>query len=165
MKTISGNKKYDRNCTLVISEPETSEYILRAVLRLAKMYPEMEFHLRRHPQETYSSEQIQRIENTVNVIDVTSKECSQIAILPYENIIGDNSSVLYEAVSIGKKVGRLNCDSLIAIGYKKGKEDGFYYLNNLKDFDSFINLKHNYEKRSYIYSDFDIKLFKRLISN
>lgn len=164
LKKIVENNKYENNYILVISEPEPSENILTVVLKLANMYPELEFHIRRHPQEVYSDTQKERIKLARNVKDVSSSECSQVAIMPYTYIIGDNSSVLFEAVSIGKKVARLNCEGLISYGYDPEEQDGFFYLNNLNDFTSFINSNHKKKDNRMIYSDFDSHAFKCLIS-
>lgn len=128
------------------------------------MYPEWEFHIRRHPQEVYSDSQKERIKLTRNVKDVSSNECSQVAIMPYTYIIGDNSSVLFEAVSIGKKVARINCEGLISYGYDHEEQDGFFYINNLNEFSSFINSNQKKKNNRMIYSDFDSDLFKCLIS-
>lgn len=164
LKKIVENSKYANNCILVISEPEPSENILTVVLKLANMYPELEFHIRRHPQEVYSDSQKERIRLTKNVKDVSSSECSQVAIMPYTYIIGDNSSVLFEAVSIGKKVARLNCEGLISYGYDHKEQDGFFYLNNLNEFSSFITSNQKKQDNRMIYSHFDSGLFKHLIA-
>lgn len=164
LKKIIGDKKYGNNCILVISEPETSELILATVLKLAKSYPDIEFHIRRHPQEVYSEVQKERIRVTTNIKDVSSSVCSQIAIMPYNYILGDNSSVLFEALSVGKKVARLNCEGLISYGYLREKEDGFYYLNDVNDFSLFLKSNFKNRKLSKIYSDFNVELFNNIIS-
>lgn len=162
IRNLSTKKIYDSKCILIVSEPEPSETILSIVFRLATEYPDFVFHIRRHPQEYYSEFQKDKIESTYNVKDVSSKECSQLAIMPYEYIIGDNSSVLYEALAVGKKVARLNCEGLNAIGYIKGQEDGFFYINNINDFQSFVGsfVTNGYKT---IYSPFDAKLFKSIL--
>ena len=164
LKRINNKGEGSDNSVLVISEPEPSELILSVVIKLAKLYPGMEFHIRRHPQEVYSESQNMRINQIPNVKDVSSSECSQLAILPYHYIVGDNSSVLFEALSIGKKVGRFNCEGLMSQGYLPGNNDGFCYINELKDFDSFIKTSVLSNGNRTIYSDFNVKLFKQLIS-
>lgn len=164
LKKIALNEDCKTNCILVISEPQPSEQMLRVVLRLAEMYPNLQFHIRRHPQEMYSVTQRERIKLTTNVKDVSSNECSQLAIMPYKYVIGDNSSVLFEAMSIGKKVARLNCEGLVAYGYEEDKEDGFCYVNSLCEFELFINSNLEVCNTANVYSDFDSRLFKSLIS-
>lgn len=158
--TVSENIK---NAVLVISEPAISDLLLSFVALLARNYPTIEFHLRRHPQETYSDEQIEIIHSFQNVMDVSSSQCSQIVILSYEYILGENSSVLYEALSVGKKVARINCCGLHAIGFKDNLSDGFYYINHTEDFLDFMTNFNNGTTEYKIYSDFNSGLFKTLL--
>ena len=163
IRNLTTKRDYGNKCILVVSEPEPSENILSIILRLATEYPDYEFHIRRHPQEYYSESQIKKIQSTHNVKDVSSKECSQLAILPYEYIMGDNSSVLYEALAVGKKVARLNCEGLNAIGYVEGKEDGFFYINKINEFQAFIRSSITNSDKT-IYSPFNAQLFKSILN-
>ena len=88
----------------------------------------------------------------------------QIAILPYNFVIGENSSVLYESLSLGKKVGRINCNGLNAIAYDAANSDGFYYINDIEDFSHFMDATVINTGKLQIYSDFNSNLFNSLIS-
>ena len=131
---------------------------------MAYKLPELNFHIRRHPQENYDDIQLERIKFHHNISDVSSKQCSQLAILPYQFIAGENSSVLFEALSIGKHVCRFNCRGLSAIGYKQNILDGFFYINSLDEFSAFIQNQNITNARNQIYSDFNTKLFMSLIN-
>lgn len=152
-----------QNSVLVISEPEVSENILRVTLLLAQKYPQINFHLRRHPQEIYNHTQIVSISQYKNVCDVTSKQCSQVAIMAYDFIIGENSSVLFEALSIGKKVARIDCEGLSVTGYDSTKEDGFFYIHSLDDFPNFLLYSPHIKSNLNIYSDFKASLLVSLM--
>lgn len=152
-----------QNSVLVISEPEVSENILRVTLLLAQKYPQINFHLRRHPQEIYNHTQIVSISQYKNVCDVTSKQCSQVAIMAYDFIIGENSSVLFEALSIGKKVAKIDCEGLSVTGYDSTKEDGFFYIHSLDDFPNFLLYSPHIKSNLNIYSDFKASLLVSLM--
>ena len=151
------------NAVLVISEPGISEKLLLFIVSLADKYPQIEFHIRRHPQESFNEKQLSIIKESKNIKDVTSTQCSQIAILPYDFIMGENSSVLYESLSMGKNVARINCCGFNAIGYDLNKDDGFYYINSIDNFYGFMHINSRNSKDT-IYSDFNRELFIKLIS-
>lgn len=66
-------------------------------------------------------------------------------------MIGTNSSVLFEALSLGKNVGRLAFGGLFINRYIG--DDDFYYVQSLEDFDNFLrNRKRGIGKA---YSDFE----------
>ena len=152
------------DAVLVISEPEISEKLLNFIVALSRKFPDVYFHIRRHPQELFNALQLKILKENSHIIDVSSKQCSQIAILPYNFVIGENSSVLYESLSLGKKVGRINCNGLNAIGYDATNSDGFYYINDIEDFSHFMDAAVINTGKLQIYSDFNSNLFNSLIS-
>lgn len=105
------------------------------------------------------------IDDVQNVKDVTSTECSQIAIMRYKYIVGENSSVVFEAISAGKMVARLNCEGMTAMGYNPSVKDGFYYINEIGDFEEFINQREATGAETVAYSDFNTIIFKSVINN
>ena len=70
--------------------------------------------------------------------------------------------MLYEALSIGKRVGRFNFEGLTARGGNPGVQDGFFYINNEKEFEKFITERRT-TKGGNTYSTFDAELFKELL--
>lgn len=161
---LNNNVKTLHNTVLFISEPEISDILLGIIEELAYKLPELNFHIRRHPQENYDDIQLERIKLHHNISDVSSRQCSQLAILPYQFIAGENSSVLFEALSVGKHVCRFNCRGLSAIGYEQNVQDGFYYINSLDEFRAFVNNQNITNAKTQIYSDFNTKLFMSLIN-
>jgi len=89
---------------------------------------------------------------------------STLAIMSYKFLLGENSSVLYEALSFGKKVGRINYGGLLPELVEGNVIDGFYYLNGPNDFNFFINSSINTESKvdNLAYSDFDKDKFNSL---
>lgn len=150
---------------LVISEPEISQKVIDIVILFANHFPEYKFHIRRHPQEKFTDKQKEMISGYANILDVSSPVNSNIAILSYDFIIGENSTVLYEALSIGKKVGRINFGGFVLRQYDPTQPDGFYYIHQIEDLKDFISTEfHVGNARKHIYSDFNVDLFNSFLS-
>ena len=78
------------------------------------------------------------ISGYANILDVSSPVNSNIAILSYDFIIGENSTVLYEALSIGKS--RKNYfGGFVLRQYDPTQPDGFYYIHQVEDLKDFIS--------------------------
>lgn len=153
--------KYGKNTTLVISEPNISEKIIDVVRILAKAYPSHQFHIRCHPQEKLSDSQKKVVNSLKNVAVVDNNIESFCALSQYEYVIGENSTVLYEAMSLGKKVARINFGGLEV----KETEDihGGSMMYEPSDFGKFLSVPYDFSRDSKeLYSDFDLKQFTRI---
>ena len=159
------NTEFFPDTFLVISEPEISQKVIDIVIYFANNFPEYKFHIRRHPQEKFTDKQKEMISGYANILDVSSPVNSNIAILSYDFIIGENSTVLYEALSIGKKVGRINFGGFVLRQYDPTQPDGFYYIHQEEDLKDFISTgSHTDNARKDIYSDFNVDLFNSFLS-
>lgn len=159
LKNIISSDRFD-NCCLVISEPAISDQIIDAVALLSEKYPEIEFHIRRHPQEVFSEKQKARIASLNNVSDATNKKNSILVAMSYDYIIGENSTVLFEGLSLGKKVARLNICSLYPV--KRDDNDAFYYIDNVEDFDHYLKGPVKHSSKS-VYTEFNVELFNSFL--
>lgn len=149
----------DSRC-LLISSADISDKIISVGRELAEKHHDIQFDIRRHPMEIYNSDQKSILEKTANLNDVSSSECSAAAIMKYKYIIGEGSSVLYEALCMGKKVARLAC---IGVELRnRSEDDAFYYLDDLSQFDDFLKAPHK-ELKKRAYTKFDKDLFNSLL--
>lgn len=105
---------------LVISSPAITEEIVTIVEKLAILYPMNKFYFRTHPQENLSVSQKERLTLCFKCFLFGKSIESNIEILSYEHVIGTNSSVLFEALSLGKNVGRLAFGGLFLNRYIGG---------------------------------------------
>lgn len=138
---------------LVVSEPGISEKIINVLIEIVKRYPEYFFHVRCHPQEKISNNLINRIKGNENIKVVDNKVESFVAISQYKTIIGEISSVLFEAMSLHKKVGRLNFGGLVS--KETPQLHGGTIINSPEEFDLFMKSPYNDENDSKdLYSDF-----------
>lgn len=138
---------------LVISEPGITDKIINVLIEITQKYPEYNFHIRCHPQEKMSNDQLEKISEFENIEVVDNKIESFTALNQYKTIIGEISSVLFEAMSLHKKVGRLNFGGLVS---KETEQlHGGTKINSPQEFDQFMKSPYNDENDSKdLYSDF-----------
>lgn len=150
---------FEDNVSIVISEPEITDKIIAVLIDIVKLYPQYVFHIRCHPQERLSKEQLDRIKeyDTIIVVDNTIESFS--AINHYKTVIGEISSVLFEAMSLHKKVGRLNFGGLVS--RETEQLHGGIIINSPQEFDLFMKSLYSDESDSKdLYSDFQPDVLK-----
>ncbi len=153
---------YKDNVFLVISEPQISEKLLDIVVDLANQYLDKVFHIRCHPQEQFSEDMLDKIRGNKRIQVVNNEVESFCALSKYHSILGENSSVLFEAMSLGKKVGRFNYGGLHVINNQY--IHGGKVLNTSDDFFVFTNQRYDdSQDNKDIYSDFDNVFFDSLM--
>src|SRR5690554_8998 len=155
------------NCILVISSPSCTFKLFKLVVKLAKEFPKYEFHIRLHPQEGYRDEQYKAIEQIDNISMDNHKVDSAVVIHQYKYIVGENSSVLYEALCLNKRDARLDMEGIVIKDQNNNTTTGFSYVKNMKDFKDFLNPKEgkNDLENLGIYDDFKEEVVNTLIKN
>lgn len=148
---------------LVISSSEISEQILDALIILSPVLQEVQFHIRLHPSEAYD-ERLQQKLKTIPNAKVVNNRIDSAKVLPqYSRVIGENSSVLYEALSYGCKVGMLNICGLHPATYTPGIKDSFSIIDSKDDFERFMSEEEVKVNPNAFYTDFDANLFNAFI--
>lgn len=149
------------NHVLIISSPHITDKILNIAVELSKAYPAYFFDIRCHPKEKFTQDQkdvVTGIDN-LNLVDNTIE--SFMAIMPYRYVLGENSSVLYEAFSIGKIVGRFNYNGISIRKISIEDDSSFFYLNKVEDFAQFVQFVPTGDRNVY-YSDFNPEIVNNL---
>lgn len=157
-----GGKAYSSNVALVASEPELTDKLIAVLKDIVNHYPQYEFHIRCHPQERLSEKQYESISDCPQIQVVDNRVESFCALSQYEVVIGEISSVLFEAMSLGKKVARLNYGGLNA----KETEllHGGTIVNSAEDYHKFITTPYSDENDSKeIYSDYQYETLNRIL--
>ncbi|WP_159331202.1 hypothetical protein [Tenacibaculum maritimum] len=158
------NIKLIPKSVLVVSSPAITDKILKTTLELAEQYSTYSFSIRLHPQEALSSAQQKQLHNRKNIVLDNKNIDSLISVLKHEVIIGENSSVVYEALSLGKKVGKIMFNGLDSKKKLDSKFEGLKYLYGIKDFSFFVsNASKKNISSSGIYDTFDKKKFNKLL--
>jgi len=165
IKQYIPDSKHEDNTFLVISESHISQKIIQTMIELSNAYPDLIFHIRLHPLEKWSSEQMEEVLPYKNISIQDNTMNSSIALLSYNSILGENSTVMYEALSLGKKVGRFCFNGFVPTQMPGIPEEAFYYIQNIQDFKNFVLWNTNVNGlTSAIYSDFNLFAFNNLLS-
>lgn len=166
LKNSSTAQEKADGAVLVISSPEISDAILDAVSEMAKLIPAVNFHIRLHPCEGYNDEQRAKLQRIGNAQVVDNKLDSSVVLPRYSHVIGENSSVLYEALSFDCHVALLNFGGLKAPLEIKGVAENFFVISQPQDFMGFLQGKDSGKKSSdsSFYSDFDQTEFNNFIN-
>lgn len=157
--------RYGADDFLIISEPQISDSIIDAILLLAAKYPKSGFYLRPHPLESYDKCQMDRIESLPNVHIQDNHINIFEAMMGFENVIGENSSVLYEALSIGKKVGKLFIAGLAPRYLQTEDVTSFWEIRQECDLADMLVGKPSDKACKSIYAPFDKILFSNALND
>lgn len=150
---------YKEKDVLVISDPEVTDTIFEVVLKLAEDNPESTFYIRPHPHETISEQQLISISSKSN-IKIQDKSINISVVLQgFNHVVGENSTVLYEALAVNKKVGRLFYKGLNPRYLEESDRDCSWEIRNQEDFERFLREDITLKKSKSIYSSFNKELF------
>ena len=153
------------NRILVISSPEITDAIIDTLAELSKANEEYGFDIRLHPCESLSLEQEKKLKLVHNAQVVDNKIDSAMVLPSYKYVVGENSSVLYEALSVGCKVGMLKMCGLNPVIDRPGIKNNFFVIYNCEDFKKYIQQDNQHVKSETIfYSDYDNNTFMEFIS-
>lgn len=156
-------EQYKETDVLVISDPEITDAIISITLILAESNPNSTFYVRTHPHETLKQSHILAISGKNN-IKLQDKSINIAVVLQgFKHVIGENSTVLYEALAAGKKVGRLFYDGLFPKYLEESDRKCFWEIRNAQDFNVFLNEDVSCKESKSIYSKFNKELFLKTI--
>lgn len=152
------------NTFLILSEPQVSDKIIDASIILADLFPMFFFNLRLHPLEKLNICQLDKISQKPNLKLVDSLQNSMITCMMYQGVLGENTTVLYEAVSVGVKAARIYFNGLHPNSLKDEPEGLFFNIYTPNDFINFVNFKlPNNESGELFYSRFNKHLFNSIL--
>lgn len=162
----NNNENRKKKHILVISSTAISSEILKALQIISKVNSNLFFDIRLHPAENYNKEQQKMLQRIPNASIVDNRQESYIVLPSYYYVIGEASSVLFEALSVGCKVGLLNLCGLRPPIDKPGIRENFFVVNNREDFKRFLTEDSNQStSKAEFYSDFDNNRFMEFIRN
>ena len=156
---LSTGENYRERDVLVISDPEITDKIIAAVVQLADNNPDSTFYLRPHPHEIINNSQMSIIASKKNVRIQDKSINISVVLQGFNHVIGEDSTVLYEALAVNKKVGKLFICGLESHYLDEADQGCFWEIYNQNDFDAFINGDVSDKKSKCIYSPFNKELF------
>lgn len=151
---------------LVISEgviKEIQEKMLNALFLLADANKEIHFYYRPHPDEYLSFQQIALISEHSNISIDDKTENLMLVMNSFTHILGCNSSGMYDALDMRKKVGKLSMCGLIPLYSEQGDQKYFYEISDESSFLYFVSNSINEKPYREHYSVFNEDLLNRLI--
>lgn len=155
--------RYGTKDILVISDPGKTDDILAAVTELAQAYLESTFYFRPHPHEKISDKHRSLMESLGNVrIQDNSINITEV-MSGFNYVIGESSTVLYEALSAGKRVGKLFMGTLAPAYLDMADADYFWEIRTISDFEAFLNENPSTKKQRNIFSPFNSQLFNQIL--
>lgn len=155
--------QYNTRDVLVISDPEITDSIINFTLLLAKANPESHFYVRPHPHEKISESQKNRLESLPNAHWQDKRINIAMVMQGFTHVVGENSTVLYEALAVGKKVAKLYCEGLHPRYLREEDKDCFWEVRDEETFSRFLNEDISTKKAKSIYSPFNKELFMQTI--
>lgn len=154
---------YGEKDVLVISDPEVTESIFRAVVYLADRNPSTTFFIRPHPHEQISEQQMDLIRHYGNIRIQDKRINIAVVLQGFRHVVGENSTVLYEALAVNKKVGRLYFEGLNPKYLEESDRECFWEIHNQSEFEAFLASDVSARKSKSIYAPFDKDLFEKVV--
>ena len=165
---LSMQKSYKHrglNDILVISEPEVTDKILSAVMKLSENNPDCNFYIRPHPAEILNNTQLEAINCRSNIYINDNTQYIAITLMEFTHVIGENSTVLYEALSVKKKVAMLYMSGLSPMFLEEADKKFFWHIHSQDDFRKFLAEDITIKADKSIYSKFDKEKVQKLFNN
>lgn len=161
LKTIKQEKISDGfdQRVLFISDlvfPKTREQFLKHFMFLAKKNPTVLFYYRPHPEETIDESLKEELFSNKNIVIDDISENIFTEIMKFDNVIGINSTGLYDALNLGKKVGRFSINGVCEPRFSsEGDEQFFYMISNNESFVTFMNAPMDLKPKKIVYNPFN----------
>jgi len=154
------SKNLNSDRVLIVSSPEITKHTFELAIYLSIKYPQREFYFRCHPQEGLSGIQKQSINKIDNLSIQDNTQESLFSMIDFKYIIGENSTVLYEALLLNKTVGILNYPPFNSFS---NRTNVFFNINKKNKFDSYFDFIPNYNNyHSNFYTKFNLDLINSL---
>lgn len=162
-KYLTKQIEKSKDSILIVSAPDISEKMISITCYFAKKHPEIHFYFRPHPLEVLDDITIKQLKLHKNIFLSDNLENISMVLMRFDCVLGSNSTVLYEALAMDKKVGKLNMYGLIPQFLKKEDEKFFYIINDDKSFDFFYHSPIDLKSSINIYSPFKPEVINRLL--
>lgn len=141
VKKIDFNLKVSDKDVLILPEGDYSDEIVDFVANLAVTFPESHFYFRHHPLERLSTHSLNIIESFDNMSVQDNKINIAIVLKKFKYVVGVNSTVLYEALSYGRNVGKFYFNDCIPSYLKEEDKAFFSKIDSTESFAAFLSSK------------------------
>lgn len=105
---------------------------------------------------------LEQISSFSNIVIQDNKINSNVILDSFSHIIGENSTVLYEALSMGKKVGKLCYPVFHPVYLKQEDKEAVWEIASQQDFEKFVSGSLTTRRFLSIYSVFDKMMLTKI---
>lgn len=159
----SNNTATKRNQVLVVSAPNITDKLVSITCKLAELNPNVEFYFRPHPLEVLSKEVSSCFGRYKNIILTDNLENISMVLLRFECVMGVNSTVLYEALAMSKKVGKLKMGDFDVQFLSEEDKKCFYFIVDDNTFKKFMEAPLDAKPSYNMYSQFKPEVVNALL--
>lgn len=164
-KLKKGNEDVSKIKVLVISSPSISEKMVSVTCMFAEKHPDIHFYFRPHPSEQLDGNRLNRLNSCPNITIDNNQENVMVTILMFDNVMGENSTVLYEALSMGKKVGKVQMEGLEPRYLTEDDKSFFYQITDDYTFMDFIKASLDAKPSKKLYTEFKPEVINQLLED
>lgn len=164
-KLKKGNEDVSKIKVLVISSPSISEKMVSVTCMFAEKHPDIHFYFRPHPSEQLDGNRLNRLNSCPNITIDNNQENVMVTILMFDNVMGENSTVLYEALSMGKKVGKVQMEGLEPRYLTEDDKSFFYQITDDYTFMDFIKASLDAKPSKKLYTEFKSEVINQLLED
>gem|GEM_PF-1465232 len=156
----------NRNSILLISSPDITSAMVETALFLANYKKEFEVRLRLHPQEGLSNRQRETLKELSNIVIDDTNIDSSVLLHEHGIVLGDNSTVLYEALDTENC--RVGCLNIFGISLKKSSigfiDNNVEIISDIVSLSKFVDRREPTVGRFRYYDDFEVTKVLNLIN-
>ena len=151
------------NQVLVVSAPNITDRLVSITCKLAEQNPDVEFYFRPHPLEVLSKEVLSDFGRFKNIILNDNLENISVVLMRFECVMGVNSTVLYEALAMRKKVAKLNMGGFEVQFLSEEDQRCFYLITDDNTFKEFMEAPIGAKPSFNMYSRFKPEIVNALL--
>jgi hypothetical protein len=156
-----------RGKVMLVSKPGSNADLARWFAQIVQRHPGVQFILRLHPQDTYEWERRYPIGNAPNVT-VSAEAYADLydSFRGCSAVVGDDSTVLFEAAFFGLNVGLLNLDGTNASpALQYVGNYNFFEIRSLEQLEALLQPQPPSSQGggSPFFAEFDVASFRRVV--
>lgn len=163
IKEFLSSDVFSQNHVLVITNNLSINSLFKFIEILAREFPMITFGIRLHPLARMTEFAHQVVQNNKNIIIRDNSINIALELNKYQMIIGDNSTVLAEALNLGKKVGKISFESIIPLYSSEEEKNAVWEISGEASFRVFVDSAPKTGLSFKLYSPFNRKLFEETI--
>lgn len=163
IKKSQSVNKGKSNSILVITNNLSINPIFKFVNILAGDFPIIKFDVRLHPLASMTEYAQHVVDNNSNVDICDNTINITVELNRYDMVIGDNSTVLSEALDYEKKVGKIHFEGMVPVYSTEEEKESVWEISDSASFEIFLNSSPKTIRGTKIYSSFNRELFERIV--